>query len=90
MDKDDHSNGHGNGNGSDKTDELVLRFDRATTSLAISGHVYNIDTALAMLAMATREYERQLRTQQAMQLQAELRQAAQDAQIAAALRTGRG
>jgi hypothetical protein len=82
-------NGHnGNGGGGDNkhTDELVLRFDRVNMTLAISGHVHNIDTALTMLAMGTREYERQLRAQQALQLQAELRQQAQDAAVANALR----
>jgi len=66
----------------------MLHFDRATMRLHISGQVHSIDTALSMLAQATREYERQLRAQHALQLQAELRQAAQDAQIAAAMRRG--
>jgi hypothetical protein len=86
---DNEHNGNGNGGKDKHTDELVLHFDRATMTLYITGHVHNIDTALTMLAMGTREYERMLRSQQAIQLQNELRQSAQDAQIAAALRTGR-
>lgn len=68
------------------SDELVLHFDRASMRLNISGRVYSLDTALAMLAQATREYQRQLRTQEAIQLRNEVAQAAIDARLAASLR----
>ncbi len=84
MDNGDKSRGS-TGTG-EWTDELTLHFNSTTMRLHLSGHITSIDHALAMLAQATREYERQLRTQQAMQLQADLAQQARDAQIAAALR----
>ena len=83
------NNGNGAGGVKQWTDTLTLHFDRTTHRLHLSGEVHNVDVALAMLAQATREYERQLRAQHAIQLQAELAQAARDQQIADAMRRGR-
>lgn len=53
-----------NGNGAGKyTIELV--FDQATMTMGIKGAIPNLDTAIDMLARATRYYEAQLRFAQA-------------------------
>lgn len=84
----------GNGNGvqstaSELVDTLVLTYNRATDNLQIGGHANSLDLMLDILARATRQVEFQLRKAQALQIQAEARQAAEDARIAAALRTQR-
>lgn len=79
------------GNGSNdsaqgKRRQLILTFDSDTHTMEISGKIANTEQALSMLAMATREYERQLRAQQAITLQQQLQDMARSAKIAESLR----
>lgn len=86
--------GDGNGNGaaapsSPQLDTVVLTYDRAADRLEIGGHAHSFDLILDMLARATRMTEFQVRKQQALEIQAAAREAAENARIAAALRNGR-
>lgn len=55
-----------NGSGAAKY-TLTLTFDPATMNLGIAGNIPNVDTALDMLARATRYYDSQLRFAQAQE-----------------------
>lgn len=88
------SNENGKGNGAQVTDNemvdtLVLTYNRATDNLQIGGHANSLDLMLDMLARATRQVEFEQRKAQALQIQAAALRAAEDARIAAALRTQR-
>lgn len=71
-----------------KLDTIVLSYNRATDHLDVGGHANSLDLMLDMLARATRAIEKQKRTQDALELQAQLQRQAEDARIAAALRKG--
>jgi len=51
------------------TDTVVLRFDRNSFDLQIGGDVATYDVALAMLAQATRFFERAIRAAQLAEMQ---------------------
>jgi 16S rRNA G1207 methylase RsmC len=67
---------------------IVLTFTASPWHLDIKGEVENYDVALAMLEQAKRHFEQQLRLQAAMQMQEQIIVAAENARIAAAVRTG--
>ncbi len=69
-------------------DTLILTYDRATDLLAVDGKCNSLDLMLDMLGRATRVLESRWRREQLALLQEELRQQAQNAAIAAALRKG--
>jgi hypothetical protein len=79
----------GNGErGIERQDAIVLSltFYPATFRLEIAGNCTNADVALAVLDQARRWYESELRKMAAFRMQQELRDMAQDAVVAAALR----
>lgn len=75
-----------NGKGEHYT-QLVLTLDVLPTwHLHIGGNIENADVAVAMLDQAKRYFEAQLRAAQAMQLQRQMAEQAENARIAAAVR----
>jgi hypothetical protein len=75
------------GNG-DKTAvaTLALTFDPATFHLDVKFTGPNLDCALAMCEQARRWFENQLRAAAALQVQAQLQRAREDAALAAGVR----
>lgn len=65
---------------------LQLTFCPATFRLEIGGNCVNADIALAAMEQARRYYEGELRKVQALRMQQELAEIAQNARVAAALR----
>lgn len=69
-------------------DRLVLTYDRARDHLEIGGKCNSLDLMLDMLARATRTLEAQLRAENAIKLQQQMREIARGQEIAASLRRG--
>lgn len=70
--------------------QLVLTLEVLPTwHVHIGGNIENADVALAVLHQAVRYFESQLRAQAALQLQEQLRTAAENARIAEALKNKR-
>jgi predicted DNA-binding protein (UPF0278 family) len=70
-------------------DTLVLTYDRTRDHLDVGGKCNSLDLMLDMLARATRTIEAQLRAQNALALQQQMRRAAEDQAVADALRNRR-
>lgn len=85
MSANDSSNG-ANGVTHQAVDTLILTYNRATDHLEVGGKCNSLDLMLDMLARATRTIEAQLRAQNALALQEQMRQAAADRAIADSLR----
>lgn len=68
---------------------LSLRLEHDTFKLDINGEAPGITVFLAMLDMATREFEARHRQQLAMQMQAQLAEQAKAEQIRRMVSTGR-
>jgi len=82
-----NSNG-GNGVTHQAVDTLILTYNRATDHLDVGGKCNSLDLMLDMLGRATRTLEAQLRAQNAIALQQQLRQVEADRLIAESIRNG--
>lgn len=72
------------------TATLALTFDPARFKLDVKFAGPNLDCAVSMLDQAKRWFENQLRAASALQIQADLQRASQNAALAASLRNPRG
>jgi hypothetical protein len=70
-------------------DTIILTYDRGADHLDIGGTAQSLDLMLDMLGRATRTLECRFRAERAIELQQQLKQAAVDAALAAAIRNGR-
>ena len=70
-------------------DTVVLTYDRGADRLEVGGACNSLDLILDILGRATRMMESKWRAERAVELQQQLKQAAADAALAAAIRNGR-